>query len=79
MHMPPPPGQPSGKLYKPKPPPSNSTLLFLSSSALFAFWLRSSVVSVLFSLISEMSHIVASSFIILIFIIYGAGSSGHVL
>lgn len=31
----------------------NSGILFFSSLALFAFWLRSSVVSVLFSLISE--------------------------
>ena len=35
------------------PLPPELPLLFLSSLALFAYWLRSSVVSVLFSLISE--------------------------
>ena len=35
------------------PSPTSSTLSFLSSPALFAFWLRSSVVSVLFSVKTE--------------------------
>lgn len=34
---------------------ANFRIFFLSSLALFAYWLRSSVVSVLFSLISERS------------------------
>jgi len=36
------------------PSPTSSTFSFLSSPALFAFWLRSSVVSVLFSVKTEM-------------------------
>ena len=46
--------------------PQTFQLFFFSSSALFAFWLRSSVVSVLFSLISE-RVLWNSTLIILIF------------
>jgi hypothetical protein len=41
------------KSYINLPAPPRTSSSFLSSSALFAYWLRSSVVSVLFSLISE--------------------------
>jgi hypothetical protein len=49
-----------------KVPGLANLVFFLSSSALFAYWLRSSVVSVLFSLISE-SVLNEHTLIILIF------------
>ncbi|KAL2019605.1 hypothetical protein VTK56DRAFT_9502 [Thermocarpiscus australiensis] len=56
------------QVYKPASPPAFSTSSFLFFSlALFAFWLRSSVVSVLFSLISE-SALRSTIVIILIFV-----------
>lgn len=63
-------------LYISRPPARKRKLfLFLSSLALFAFWLRSSVVSVLFSLISEMSSTRGNFVITLIFGSLGGVSS----
>ena len=45
--------RPAGDSYINLFPPDSLSIFFFSSPALFAFWLRSSVVSVLFSLISE--------------------------
>ncbi|KAK9486719.1 hypothetical protein V1527DRAFT_462402 [Lipomyces starkeyi] len=55
-------------------PPKAKLSLFLFFLTLFAFWLRSSVVSVLFSVTTEMSLFV-TLFVTLIFV-FGIWSSG---